>query len=102
MLFASVTYTCNLEGKRNCAGDYADTDWCSYLSKKMRVNFRFLKALIKNKIKAVDYTYIFFRFFRTLSTASWFVMPILWPFQEENDFICLYFISFYFSVSLRV
>ena len=62
----------------------------------------FLKSKIKNKIKAVDYTYIFFRFLRTLSTASWCVMPILWLFQEENDFICLYFISIYFCVSLRV
>lgn len=44
MLFASVTYTCNLEGKINCAGDDADTYSCSYLSKKIRVNFRFLKT----------------------------------------------------------
>ena len=51
MLFASVTYTCNLEGKRNCTGDYADTYWCSYLSKKMRVNFRFLKARSKIRFK---------------------------------------------------
>ena len=56
----------------------------------------FLKSKIKNKIKAVDYTYIFFRFFRTLSTASWCVMPILWPFQEENDLFTFILFLFIF------
>ena len=51
MLFTSVTYTCNLEGEINRAGDYADTYWCSYLSKKIRVNFRFLKTRSKIRFK---------------------------------------------------